>query len=252
MPGSFFGILLAFVSWRRCIRLVPQVFAVEELSDWSKGTKSAADRGWHRQLGSRFHEQHSFLPLGRRITVAPMKRVMGLLLQTAIVLFYLVRKAKTSCRLVLPNCRKVGEGDSKAKLYFIFKKSHPLFLFNPVSSSPFVGGFRFGFCSCSVLPKSLKKGSSLSILRNSSRSLYMSTVVSCPTFRADICVISSFRLLFGNSQIEALQMRLLHERSMRNMLERAMGRASSTLSPGHRHFTAQVFPSWGITVAAVN
>ncbi|KAF3795198.1 hypothetical protein EJ110_NYTH05025 [Nymphaea thermarum] len=41
------------------------------------------------------------------------------------------------------------------------------------------------------------------------------------------------------SDIEVLQMRLLHERTMRNMLERAMGRASSTLSPGHRHFTAQ-------------
>ena len=27
---------------------------------------------------------------------------------------------------------------------------------------------------------------------------------------------------------------------MRTMLERAMGRASSTLSPGHRHFDAEV------------
>lgn len=27
---------------------------------------------------------------------------------------------------------------------------------------------------------------------------------------------------------------------MRLLLERAMGRASSTLSPGHRHFAAQV------------
>ncbi|KAI4327134.1 hypothetical protein L6164_019633 [Bauhinia variegata] len=36
-----------------------------------------------------------------------------------------------------------------------------------------------------------------------------------------------------------LQLRLQQERSMRLLLERAMGRASSTLSPGHRHFSAQ-------------
>ncbi|CAN0842331.1 hypothetical protein LINGRAHAP2_LOCUS3574 [Linum grandiflorum] len=39
--------------------------------------------------------------------------------------------------------------------------------------------------------------------------------------------------------VELLQLRLQEERSMRLMLERAMGRASSTLSPGHRHFTSQ-------------
>ncbi|KAL5551448.1 hypothetical protein UlMin_001624 [Ulmus minor] len=39
--------------------------------------------------------------------------------------------------------------------------------------------------------------------------------------------------------IELLQLRLQQEKSMRLMLERAMGRASSTLSPGHRHFAAQ-------------
>ncbi|XP_052170650.1 uncharacterized protein LOC127786923 isoform X2 [Diospyros lotus] len=39
--------------------------------------------------------------------------------------------------------------------------------------------------------------------------------------------------------IEKLQLRLQEEKSMRTMLERAMGRASSTLSPGHRHFAAQ-------------
>ncbi|KAM3307442.1 hypothetical protein P3S67_009185 [Capsicum chacoense] len=39
--------------------------------------------------------------------------------------------------------------------------------------------------------------------------------------------------------IEQLQMRLQQEKSMRMVLERAMGRASSTLSPGHRHFAAQ-------------
>lgn len=41
-------------------------------------------------------------------------------------------------------------------------------------------------------------------------------------------------------QIEQLHLHLQQEKSMRLMLERAMGRASSTLSPGHRHFAAQV------------
>uniref|UniRef100_A0A803PMA0 Electron transporter n=1 Tax=Cannabis sativa TaxID=3483 RepID=A0A803PMA0_CANSA len=39
--------------------------------------------------------------------------------------------------------------------------------------------------------------------------------------------------------IEQLQSRLQQEKSMRIVLERAMGRASSTLSPGHRHFASQ-------------
>ncbi|XP_047307037.1 uncharacterized protein LOC124910437 [Impatiens glandulifera] len=39
--------------------------------------------------------------------------------------------------------------------------------------------------------------------------------------------------------IDSLQLRLQKEKSMRMMLERAMGRASSTLSPGHRHFATQ-------------
>ncbi|XP_059444164.1 uncharacterized protein LOC132176066 isoform X1 [Corylus avellana] len=39
--------------------------------------------------------------------------------------------------------------------------------------------------------------------------------------------------------IEQLQLHLQQEKSMRIMLDRAMGRASSTLSPGHRHFAAQ-------------
>ncbi|KAJ7944736.1 Protein of unknown function, DUF547 [Quillaja saponaria] len=39
--------------------------------------------------------------------------------------------------------------------------------------------------------------------------------------------------------IEQLQSCLQQEKSMRIMLERAMGRASSTLSPGHRHFATQ-------------
>ncbi|KAL3818219.1 hypothetical protein ACJIZ3_004124 [Penstemon smallii] len=39
--------------------------------------------------------------------------------------------------------------------------------------------------------------------------------------------------------VEDLQLRLQQEKSMRSVLEKAMGRASSTLSPGHRHFAAQ-------------
>ncbi|KAH7549629.1 hypothetical protein ACOSQ2_025761 [Xanthoceras sorbifolium] len=39
--------------------------------------------------------------------------------------------------------------------------------------------------------------------------------------------------------IEQLQSRLQQEKSMRMMLEKAMGRVSSTLSPGHRHFASQ-------------
>jgi len=41
-------------------------------------------------------------------------------------------------------------------------------------------------------------------------------------------------------QVEQLQLRLQQEKSMRILLEKAMGRASSTLSPGHRHVAAQV------------
>ncbi|KAK1261934.1 hypothetical protein QJS04_geneDACA018457 [Acorus gramineus] len=41
------------------------------------------------------------------------------------------------------------------------------------------------------------------------------------------------------NDIQQLQMRLQQEKSVRIMLERAIGRTSSTLSPGHRHFAAQ-------------
>ncbi|KAG4933183.1 hypothetical protein AAZX31_17G138100 [Glycine max] len=50
---------------------------------------------------------------------------------------------------------------------------------------------------------------------------------------------SSNHRAFLEKDVEQLQLRLQRERSMRILLERAMGRASSTLSPGHRHFTAQ-------------
>lgn len=46
--------------------------------------------------------------------------------------------------------------------------------------------------------------------------------------------------VFAGLQIEQLQLHLQQEKSMRLMLDRAMGRASSTLSPGHRHFAVQV------------
>ncbi|KAK4843679.1 hypothetical protein QYF36_011392 [Acer negundo] len=39
--------------------------------------------------------------------------------------------------------------------------------------------------------------------------------------------------------VEKLQSRLQQEKSMRMVLEKAMGRVSSTLSPGHRHFASQ-------------
>lgn len=39
--------------------------------------------------------------------------------------------------------------------------------------------------------------------------------------------------------VEELQLRLEYEKSMRNTLERAMGRASSAISPGHHHFAPQ-------------
>ncbi|KAA0039722.1 DUF547 domain-containing protein/Lzipper-MIP1 domain-containing protein [Cucumis melo var. makuwa] len=48
------------------------------------------------------------------------------------------------------------------------------------------------------------------------------------------------------NDIELLQLRLQQERSMRSMLERAMGRASSTLSPGHRHLAQELFCKVGV------
>ncbi|XP_038686986.1 uncharacterized protein LOC119986493 isoform X2 [Tripterygium wilfordii] len=44
---------------------------------------------------------------------------------------------------------------------------------------------------------------------------------------------------FLEKDIEELQIHLREEKSMRIMLEKAMGRVSSTLSPGHRHFAIQ-------------
>ncbi|XP_043812329.1 uncharacterized protein LOC110629125 isoform X4 [Manihot esculenta] len=51
--------------------------------------------------------------------------------------------------------------------------------------------------------------------------------------------ISSDHRASLEQDIELLQLRLQEEKSMRMMLERAMGRVSSTLSPGHRHFATQ-------------
>ncbi|PUZ40129.1 hypothetical protein GQ55_9G400900 [Panicum hallii var. hallii] len=47
------------------------------------------------------------------------------------------------------------------------------------------------------------------------------------------------RVSLENDQVRQLQLHLHQERSIRVMLDRAIGRASSTLSPGHRHFPAQ-------------
>uniref|UniRef100_A0A0D9XME9 DUF547 domain-containing protein n=1 Tax=Leersia perrieri TaxID=77586 RepID=A0A0D9XME9_9ORYZ len=47
------------------------------------------------------------------------------------------------------------------------------------------------------------------------------------------------RVSLENDQIRQLQLNLHQERSIRIMLDRAIGRASSTLSPGHMHFPAQ-------------
>lgn len=52
------------------------------------------------------------------------------------------------------------------------------------------------------------------------------------------CLPSSERRAALEQDVEQLQMRLEYEKSMRHTLERAMGRASSALSPGH-HLAAQ-------------
>lgn len=43
-----------------------------------------------------------------------------------------------------------------------------------------------------------------------------------------------------DTQVEQLHLRLQQEKSMRLVLEKAMGRGSSSLSPRHRHFSSQV------------
>ncbi|XP_022016627.1 uncharacterized protein LOC110916180 isoform X1 [Helianthus annuus] len=55
----------------------------------------------------------------------------------------------------------------------------------------------------------------------------------------DTDVVSKQRDSLEND-IEQLQMRLQQEKSVRMLLERALGRTSSTLSPGHRHSANQV------------
>ncbi|PKA64160.1 hypothetical protein AXF42_Ash005173 [Apostasia shenzhenica] len=51
--------------------------------------------------------------------------------------------------------------------------------------------------------------------------------------------VSSDHRVSLENDIKQLQMHLCQEKYIRLMLERAIGRASSTLSPGHRHFTTQ-------------
>lgn len=74
----------------------------------------------------------------------------------------------------------------------------------------------------------------MSIKRASSRWCCPCWTVKCQR------ILTIFCFWIIDLQIEQLQLRLQEEKSMRTTLERAMGRASSTLSPGHRHFTAQV------------
>ncbi|KAG5228936.1 DUF547 domain-containing protein/Lzipper-MIP1 domain-containing [Salix suchowensis] len=52
-------------------------------------------------------------------------------------------------------------------------------------------------------------------------------------------VLHSLKKDQNEIHIEQLQSRLQQEKSVRMVLERAMGRVSSTLSPGHRHFATQ-------------
>lgn len=52
--------------------------------------------------------------------------------------------------------------------------------------------------------------------------------------------------MFFATQVEQLHVRLQQEKSMRMVLEKAMGRASSSLSPGHRHFSSQVTSMFSI------
>lgn len=58
-----------------------------------------------------------------------------------------------------------------------------------------------------------------------------------------ICKFESGFIHKTGLQIEQLQLRLQQEKSIRMVLEKSMGRVSSTLSPGHRHFSTQVTSS---------
>ncbi|ONK56318.1 uncharacterized protein A4U43_C10F6760 [Asparagus officinalis] len=57
---------------------------------------------------------------------------------------------------------------------------------------------------------------------------------------ADTSIASLDHRASLENDIKKLQRHLHQEKTMRMMLERAIGRASSTLSPGHKHFTSQV------------
>lgn len=57
-------------------------------------------------------------------------------------------------------------------------------------------------------------------------------------------MMSPYSYLLNTLQIKQLQVNLQQEKSVRVMLEKAIGRASSTLSPGHRHFATQVLQMW--------
>ncbi|XP_030513315.1 uncharacterized protein LOC115727282 isoform X2 [Rhodamnia argentea] len=72
----------------------------------------------------------------------------------------------------------------------------------------------------------------------STRALEVRSPLLEPFSYRDKITTSSHRA-FLEKDIEQLQLRLQQEKSMRLTLERAMGRASSTLSPGHRHVAAK-------------
>ncbi|KAM0880971.1 hypothetical protein ACQ4PT_033224 [Festuca glaucescens] len=64
--------------------------------------------------------------------------------------------------------------------------------------------------------------------------------LSSVSFYFSVCVNWCLEIrIAGLWQVSQLQLHLHQERSIRIMLDRAIGRASSTLSPGHRHFPAQ-------------
>lgn len=55
----------------------------------------------------------------------------------------------------------------------------------------------------------------------------------------DSSTSSSYHRASLEKDVHLLQSRLQQEKAMRNMLEKAIGRASSALSPGHRHFASE-------------
>ncbi|KAL0326569.1 UNVERIFIED_CONTAM: hypothetical protein Sangu_1734900 [Sesamum angustifolium] len=128
-----------------------------------------------------------------------VKRVVGQILQT--VLFCSVQSG-----IILTDGRlraKQEVGVNKLKLSFYIIASY---------------SFKFSFAS---------------VENKASRHQDLITILLQSTFTTEQ-MLSLYPYL-----IEQLHLRLQQEKSMRVVLEKAIGRASSTLSPGHRHFAAQ-------------